>query len=180
MDSVVKREPDEFVRTPSDRSPIVSPIYISSDDDGGDVDDDDDSGCSDRTAGDGQCIRAAALGAGARASKRKKTRSLMEIDRDLASKKPMLDEEVVDVAVPVDFLAPLPPCSAVEAVDGDRTVQARATRRQFWKAGDYEGENNRDALASCDGMRCVFFRSVLMTSLVGVEMILDSIVSFQR
>ncbi|KAK3443385.1 hypothetical protein EUGRSUZ_B03533 [Eucalyptus grandis] len=158
MDSIVKREPDEFVRTRSDRTPI----YISSDDrndgvDGGggddddDDDDDDDSGCSDRSAGDGRCPRAAALGASASAPKRKKTRSLKEIDRDLALKKPKLDEEVVDFAVPVDFLAPLPPCSPVEAaVDGDRTIQARAVRRQFWKAGDYEGESNRDVLASRD------------------------------
>ncbi|KAI6686735.1 hypothetical protein NL676_032648 [Syzygium grande] len=81
---------------------------------------------------------------------------LKEIDRDLVLKKPKLDKEAVHVAVPVDFLAPLPPCSPVEVVDGDRAARARANRRQFWKAGDYEGESNRDVLASRDGTHCVF------------------------
>lgn len=162
MAASVEQEPwHAFSDKPEQQPPSVSHIEISSSDeeDGGSggrsstyrsskdsstvtEGDDDDGGC-----------------------KRKKTRSLKEIDEELVTKKLKLEEPLA--AIPLRFLAPLPvnevvPVSAVpvdevepfshsltEAVVKNTTVGLdRLVSRQFWKAGEFGNDVCADSSQS--------------------------------
>ncbi|OWM89797.1 hypothetical protein CDL15_Pgr024545 [Punica granatum] len=93
--------------------------------------------------------------------KRKKTRSLKDINGGFLAKRIKLEEPVA--AIPLEFLAPLPdddddeavpvPLSLPVVVADDGTVApARPVNRQFWKAGEFGKDVYSDCSESSEGV----------------------------